>query len=363
MKRVLYFSGYNLTVFQWQGKDFAGSYTFSQTNEGLQEFSSYLETVMSGTVKLLADIIEEDFIKDTIPHVGITDRRAIATRYINRLYRKSSNYFTSKVVGREAKGRKDDIVLYSVITNPDVFSKWLDVINSKKVALSGIWSLPLISVNIVKKITELKGNLLLVTQQVPSNLRQSFFINGRFEISRNAVINLDDMTLGEFINEEVEQTSRFLANQRYIGFDDVVNIHVICPSYKIDDIKQHCEETPLKVYHYHSMDSVKSLCDCDNIPGEYASSIFAQQCKLSNNFTGHYGPNRFFTYFYQKLIRNSIYAVNAIVIIVSMIVVLNNVIGAQVLKAEAVVLNEQKKDVDKSSRKRAKSCCCNAIVG
>lgn len=342
MERVLYFTGLNLTVYQWQGKEFVDSYTFSSSDEGLKEFSRYLETIEAGTVKILADVVEEDFIKDNIPHVGHSDRRAIAGRYINRHYRKSDGYYTSKILGREKIGRKDDIILYGVLTNPDIFSKWLDIMGDKKIALAGIWSLPLISENILNKITSVGGNLLLVSQQVSSNIRQSFFINGRYEISRSAVINLDDMSIGEYINEEVELASRFLANQRYIGFDDVVNVHVICPEYEIENIKQRCEESPLKHFHYHPVAKVKDICGCSDIPGELSSAIFAQQCRSSNNFSGHYGPKLLFRYFYQKLIRNSIYTINAIIVAISIIIIMNNLISAQVLNAEAIKLHQQK---------------------
>ena len=207
MKRVFYFSGYNITAFHWTGKEFAGKYTFFPTDEGMEEFSKYLDTIDSGTVRLLVNVIEEDFIKENIPHVGKKDQQSIAKRFINRLYRKSGDYYTFKVIGRESVGRKDDIVLYSVITNPGIFARWLELIQSKKTPLSGIWSLPLISESVLKQVTNEKGNVLLVSQQVPTNLRQSFFINGKFEISRNAVINPEEMSLGEYINEEVEQTS------------------------------------------------------------------------------------------------------------------------------------------------------------
>jgi len=342
VKRIFYISGFKLTAFHWQGKDFVGSYAFDQTEDGLGLFTKYLESIKSGSLKILVDVIEEDFIKEKIPHVGKNDQRAIVSRYINRLYRKSSDFYTYKIIGRETKGRKDDIALYSVITNPEVFSKWLDSIQSKQIPLSGIWSLPLISESIVKQIANESGNVLLVSQQVPNNLRQSFFINGKFEISRNAVINPDELSLGEYINEEVEQTSRFLANQRFIGFDEIVNIHVICSSRDIENIKTECEDTPLKVYHYHAINDIKDTIGCNEVPGDLASGLFSFLCKSKSIISGHYGPKELFRYFYRKLLNSSIHAINFTVIIISILIVINYFINSQVLEAETVVLNQQK---------------------
>ena len=342
MKRIFYLNSNYLTAFHWQGKRFDGCYTFASTGQGLDDFSEYLATIDTGSVKLLVDVLEEDFVKENIPHVGIRDRRALTQRYINRQYRKSNDYYTCKVVGREKTGRKDDLVLYSVITNPDIIGKWLNIIQKNNIPISGIWSLPLVSESILKNITGDKGNVLLVSQQVATNLRQSFFINGRFEISRIAVINPEDMSLGEYINEEVEQTSRFLANQRYIGFDDVVNVHVICDRNETESIKAFCEDTPLKKFNYHAIDEVKKSCDCVDVSGDLASGIFANQCKLKHNFSGHYGPNKLFRSFHQNILNNSILAINLTVFLLACIVMLENVISAQVLKAEATVLNQQK---------------------
>ena len=345
MKRIFYFNSNYLTAFHWRGNRFEGCYSFASTGQGLDDFSKYLASIDTGSVKLLADVLEEDFVKESIPHVGYRDRRALTRRYINRQYRKSNDYYTCKVIGREKKGRKDDLVLYSVITNPDIIGKWLNIIQKNNVPISGIWSLPLVSEGILNHVTSDKGNVLLVSQQVATNLRQSFFINGRFEISRNAVINLDDMSLGEYINEEVEQTSRFLANQRYIGFDDIVNIHVICDRNETENIKAFCEDTPLKIFHYHSLDEVKKSCDCVDVTGDLASGLFANQCKLKNDFSGHYGSNKSFQSFHQKILNNGFLAINLTVFLLACTIMLKNVINAQVLKAEAAVLSEQKNKI------------------
>lgn len=220
MKRIFYYSGYRLTVFHWQNNECIATYAFNPGEEGIDKFQTYLKATANTPVRILVDLIEEDFKKETIPHVGAADRKAIVRRLIDRQYRKSKDYVQYKVLEREKTGRKDDVLLYSVLSNPEILEPWLKPMQATGTAISGIWSLPLLSPKLFKKLNTQAKNVLLVSQQVPSNLRQTFIRNGRFESSRSAVVNLDDAPIGEYISSEVEQTIRFLSNQRHIGFDE-----------------------------------------------------------------------------------------------------------------------------------------------
>ena len=68
-----------------------------------------------------------------------------------------------------------------------------------------------------------KGPVLLVTQQVNSNLRQTFFMDGKMISSRQSVINQDAANIsniGKFAWPEVDKTLTFIRNQQQIEDTD-----------------------------------------------------------------------------------------------------------------------------------------------
>ena len=351
MKRIFYYSGYRLTVFHWQNNECIATYAFNPSEEGIDKFQTYLKATANTPVRMLVDLIEEDFKKETIPHVGAADRKAIVSRLIDRQYRKSKDYVQYKVLEREKTGRKDDVLLYSVLSNPEILEPWLKPMQATGTAISGIWSLPLLSPRLFKKLNTQAKNVLLVSQQVPSNLRQTFIRNGRFESSRSAVVNLEDAPIGEYISSEVEQTIRFLSNQRHIGFDEKIEVHIICRQTDIDGIKIRCIDTGLRTFHYHNISEMESALDCDTQSAEYTNGIYSYVCAKQPLSIGHYGNKKLFSYYYEQLASKTLYVASALLILLATIFAFSFVSESVVLDEEAHTLYQQVIVIDNNYQK------------
>lgn len=359
MKRVFYYSGYRLTVFHWQNEKCISSYVFNPGEEGIEKFKTYLMATENTPVRILVDLIEEDFKKENIPHVGAADRKSIVSRLIDRHYRKSKDFVNYNVVGREKTGRKDDILLYSVLSNPEILEPWLKPIRECNTSISGIWSLPLLSEILFRKINNKSNNVLLVSQQVPSNLRQTFVKHGHFESSRSAVVNLEDATIGEYISSEVEQTIRFLSNQRHIGFDDKIEIHVICREDDLEEIQSRCKDTALRSFHYHKLLEVTETLGCDmqsadtketNI-SDYSNGIYSFICSSKLSPVGHYGSPSLFHKYYEQLLSKSLYVASTIILLLSIIMSFSYFSESVVLDEESITLNIQTEGVNNDYEK------------
>jgi hypothetical protein len=355
MKRVFYYSGYRLTVFHWQSEKCIASFVFNPGEEGVEKFKTYLKATENTPVRILVDLIEEDFKKESIPHVGITDRKAIVSRLIDRQYRKSRGYVHYKVIEREKTGRRDDILLYSVLSNPEILEPWLQPIRDCNIAVSGIWSLPLLSEDLFRKIDNKSANILLVSQQVPSNLRQTYLKNGHFESSRSAVVNLDDASIGEYIATEVEQTIRFLSNQRHIGFDEKIEIHILCRQQDLTNIQSHCTDSALRTFHYHLLTDVCQSLGCNNLATtenmpeqhtEYSNGIYAYICANKLIPTGHYGNPSLFSRYYEQLLSRFLYSLSALLLIAASILSISYLSESAVLNNETATLRSQASGVN-----------------
>lgn len=341
MKRIFYYSGYRLTVFHWLNDKLIDSYAFNPGENGFEKFKSYLLATENSPARILIDLIEEDFNQESIPHVGAIDRKSIVSRLIERNYRKSKDYVHSTVIGREKSGRKDDIILYSVLSNPEILDPWIKIIRESGTIISGIWSLPLISKRFFEKLKLQSINAILVTQQVPSNMRQSFFKDGKFMASRSAVVNLQESSIGENISNELEQTIRFLSNQREIGFDEKIDAHIICRLNDLDEIKSQCTDTNLLQHHFHNIEKISDIFKCSTDQTDYCNAIFSHICSSEKIPIGHYGNKELFFKYYEHLSSSSLYAVSLIVFILSTVLSLFFLSGSQIYDSESVTLNDR----------------------
>src|SRR5262245_8093656 len=117
-RRVLFLSAHKAAIYHGRKGDLGSSFLFDANEEGRELFARYLKETPNVPVYVLVDLFEEEFRRDTIPHVFGPDRGAILARKKSRLFR-DTPYFHYFLQGREEDGRRDDRVLMSAITNPN----------------------------------------------------------------------------------------------------------------------------------------------------------------------------------------------------------------------------------------------------
>ena len=92
MERIFYFSGYRMTVFDWDEKTLISSRDFLPNTAGFADFEYLLQQSIKMPARLLVDMIEEDFRRETIPHVNLFDRKGLINRLIDKHYRDASTH-------------------------------------------------------------------------------------------------------------------------------------------------------------------------------------------------------------------------------------------------------------------------------
>lgn len=244
MRRVLYFAGHRLLVTEWEGKSLLASHRFEPTDEGRADFTEYVEKAANNPIQLLLDLIEEDFHRETIPATRGKDRTQLIQRRLDRYYRDMPyTHVESLGTDKDESGRKNETLLFSALTTTEQLAPWLDIIQQSKMPLAGIWSVPLLSRKLLTIASKEEANVLIVTRQVISALRESFFKQGKFQFSRQAKIPMDirdSKDLSTYLSnvvKETEQTYRFLTNQRIIGFTDKLIVYCVIDDDVVSDAK------------------------------------------------------------------------------------------------------------------------------
>ena len=124
MRHFLYLTNTRLVSLVTRGKYIASRREFAVSGAGVTAFERYLAPLAAHPVHLFIDLSEEDFRLDTIPHVGGSDREAILNRKLAQIYR-NTPYRHALLQGRETEGRRDDRVIYTAVTNPEVLRPWV----------------------------------------------------------------------------------------------------------------------------------------------------------------------------------------------------------------------------------------------
>lgn len=226
-RHFLYLTNSRLVSLATRGKRIVMRREFAVSGAGAAEFERHLATLAADPVYLFTDLAEEDFRLDTIPHLGGRDREAILGRKLVQMFR-NTPYRHAVVQGREAEGRRDDRVLYTAITNPEVLRPWLDAIERLRVPLAGIYSAAVFSTVMLDELDLLFPHTLLVTFTPGGAMRQTYFRDRELKFSRLTPIDPEEgQSLGTLISEETTRTWQYLDSLRHFGEADRLEVCVM----------------------------------------------------------------------------------------------------------------------------------------
>ena len=260
-KHLLLITNDQLTAYLWErGGLAAGSSTFSNDEAGHEAFSRHLAGMRNIPVYLLADLIEEDFQRENLPHVMGRPRKKLIQRRLGQIYR-DTPYRQATPQGREEYGRKDDRMLFSALTNADLLKPWVDTILKQKAPLAGIYSPALLSPVLVKKLGLVSDHLLLVTHQ-SGGLRQSYFQGAFLKFSRlfplighgPVAVALKDSdflraearerSYAEIVAQETAKTLPFLNGARLLPRGETLNVAILSHGEELHQLQTVCQGTP-----------------------------------------------------------------------------------------------------------------------
>ena len=292
MKRVLYFTGYRMVAQEWIGRKLVSNVYFEPDEQGLDLFSSYLRSFRNESVRLLVDLIEEEFRQIKVPLLRGSDRQAVLQRNFTKFFRTSEfRYAVSQSI--EKKTRKEEKLLLLGLTNQSLLEPWLKVIDDTRTPLSGIISLPLLSEAFAAEFKSDSKAVILVSQEVPSNLRQSVFIEGKLILSR--LVPIASFYHGDYANDmirDIESTQRYLISQRIVERTDSITIHVLCNKRHQDKLTLKFSENRFFDFHIHEINEVLENHKIDvTDQQDFSSALFCYLAskKMSLN---HYAQNK-----------------------------------------------------------------------
>ncbi|WEF34796.1 hypothetical protein [Pseudoduganella chitinolytica] len=225
----------------------------------MDEFIAYLERQGAGPAWLVVDLIEEDFSRHALPHVRGRAGRQLRARRLGQQYR-DTPYRTALVQGRLEEGRRDDVVLFTALTNPALLAPWIEAMELMQTPLAGIYSATLLSAALLRRMTRQERpaaapprHELLVTLQ-SGGMRQTYLQDGALKFSR-LVQPTPDGDVADTILPETRRTQQFLASVRLLERDEALQVTVLAPAAAVEELAQRCEDGPATRYEVVPLDT------------------------------------------------------------------------------------------------------------
>lgn len=257
-RQLLYLTNDQLTAYQWEKGGYSTGSSFPNDETGWAAFSLHLAGSQDTPTYLLADLIEEDFQLDSLPHVLGRSRQALVQRRLGQLYR-DTPYRQAIQQSREEHGRKDDQMLFSALTNVELLKPWLNALLKQKTPLTGIYSAALLSATLIKKLGLVSDNLLLVTHQ-SNGLRQSFFQGSALKFSRlTPLADHNPDTVADTTARETANTQQFLASARLLQRGKTLDAVILAHGEGLQRLQSVCQDTPAMVHRFLDLSDAAAL--------------------------------------------------------------------------------------------------------
>ena len=285
--RAIFVSPHKLAVYHWQKGDLGSSYLFDTNDEGKAYFEKYLVETQKIPTYIMVDMFEEEFRRDTVPHVFGSDRNAIIERKKARLFR-DTPYYHYRVQGREEEGRKDDQIMLSAITNPKPITIWVDLLKNHQIPLVGIYSIPLLTEGILKLLPDTVENNLIVSLQSISGLRQTFITKGQLRVSRLIQMpRYGTEPYGPHIKDEVDKIKRYLNSVRLVPTDidegSSFNTYFILSGDVLEEVRKEYKEISTAGIRFVDINELLSKSGCSGTVSSTFSDKFFIHHLLKNS--------------------------------------------------------------------------------
>ena len=242
-RRLLFVNATRVTAYHWLPSGPKEEASFAANEPGLSAFRDYLRERSASLFYLLADLAEEGFQADELPHVQGNDRRELIKRKLAQYYY-GTPLSLALSLGRSKKGRRDEKFLFAGLLGVSQIEPWLQAMRETEARLAGIYSMPFVIAALVGKLPAATERILVISAS-SAGLRQSFFENGQLRFSRLTAMATDRSDLiATTCASEAGKIYQYLAGQRLISRDQPLQVLVLAHAGQRADLTRNLPDTP-----------------------------------------------------------------------------------------------------------------------
>ncbi len=261
-KRFLYISDHELFAYHLTKNQQRQVICLPNDKASLEEIAHYLEQTSHIPISVIVDSIQEQYQIVRLPHVFGKDRTDLWQHKKKRLFEETP-YAYAVVQARESKGRKDDKVLFTAITKPQLLLPWLKLINQFKIPIKGIFSLPLLSEKLLKHLPKSPYTLLVahtprISAHCSHGLRQSFFMQQKLQLSRLTPLNISENehdSYGHYVIGQIIKTQQYLENSNALPANTKLQVIILTHTNLLTPLNNYLRTRQLSDLQFHLVDA------------------------------------------------------------------------------------------------------------
>ncbi len=227
VKRTFYVTQGSLSVWMQSESGLVEATAFADDDAGLRQFDAYLGDLPETPSAMLIDVIEEEFVLDSIPTLGWRDRASLLRRRCQQKFRRTP-YRLSQVHGKSARNANELDVLHSAISNHELLDPWLQIILRHRTPLAGVYSVPLLAPDMFRRLGAGTRDVLCVASHQRDKIRQVFLSGGHLRSARLTQAPAPtDEAYPQFIVTEAMRSRRYLERLRLLGAMQILEVRVV----------------------------------------------------------------------------------------------------------------------------------------
>lgn len=194
---------------------------------GLEAFADWLSGFRAGTpFTLMADLPDERFRIETLPHVRGPDRKRLRERRQAQIF-PDTPYVAHQYLDPEA-GRKDDRLLFIALNRPSAITPWLDAIEHNDHNLTRLIPAPILVAALTRHLPPTSGPFLLALL-TPAGLRVSYLNGGKLLFSRLNTHAASAAATPVPWTDEAQEIHRHLLSQRILTHNTPCTCYLLRP--------------------------------------------------------------------------------------------------------------------------------------
>lgn len=227
-ERILYIHSGRCTVYDWSDGGFVEGPTFYEGDAGGAELRSYLQLNADRLTAILADIVEEEHYRDTVPKLNFFDQRALLKRRISKSFSRT-RYRNGAVLKTGTRGATTVSIRMSGITHVDAIRSWTSRVEPDCCPIAGIYTPAVLSDRILKAIGQSDmSTTMIVTTHSDGRIRHTYFKGGCLVGSRRFRGQMDKRKdKSEFVVQQVQSSLRHFNPSATPGLGSTTDVVLI----------------------------------------------------------------------------------------------------------------------------------------